>query len=89
MSKEIECLERKEVNSALEYMRTMLAKQFGVTLTEDVNGAWGPMGTHRVTLRFTDPKQKDLGMICVTMAVEELSSSTVDQRAQYERDHPQ
>lgn len=76
-------LPRHYTEAILEALRQKLAKTFGVTLTEDHNGAWGPAGVRRFTLRFNHERDH----VEVMLAVGAVSSRAED-RAQdaYERE---
>lgn len=45
-------LDKHRVEFELDTMRRKLAKEFGVTVVTDYNGAWGKAGTTHLTLRF-------------------------------------
>lgn len=45
-------LSYEQTNAILEEMRKKIAKEFGVTLQDDPNGAWGQAGRRYLTLRF-------------------------------------
>jgi hypothetical protein len=64
------------VDAILETMRKMISSKFGVTLQQDPNGTWGPMGKRYVTVRFTDPVSLD--RIEVSMAIESVRSQNAD-----------
>ena len=61
---------REQVETHLEQVRTKLAKEFGVTVTEDTSGAWGPIGARYVTLRHNDME--------VFMLIQNISSWKAD-----------
>jgi len=63
-------LELKHVELLIEEMRRRLANEFGVTVTQDHNGAWGPLGQRLVTLRFYD----DEDFVDISMAVVSVRS---------------
>lgn len=78
--REIAPLERDHVNRILNELTDRIHSKagFGVTLTEDHNGAWGgQLGQRLLTLRFSDSK-KDF--ITVSMVVKEISSFGTDER---------
>jgi hypothetical protein len=54
MSQEPAWLEREHTERLLEILRTNIAQNMGVTLQQDHNGAWGPMGKWYLTMRFSD-----------------------------------
>ncbi len=80
MATEIEPLERKETEAILETMRQRLAKEFGVTLVEDSNGAWGKAGTRYLTLRFNNFE--------VQMEVSSVSDNNLNRLVAWERENP-
>lgn len=51
---EIAPLPKQTVDQVIEVMRVKLAKEFGVTVVQDHNGAHGPAGMRYMTLRFGD-----------------------------------
>lgn len=63
-------LSHDEVEIALEQMRKKIAKEFGVTLVQDVNGVEGPAGARYLTLRFGD--------FTVSTTINQISSYTAD-----------
>lgn len=72
-------LSAAETDNALEQMRQKLAQNFGVTLTQDHNGAGGNAGGRYLCLRFGD--------ITVSMTITQIASYQADsQLAAWERE---
>lgn len=77
-SRETAPLDRSTVGRILETMTTRMHTKagFGVTLTEDHNGAWGgQVGQRLLTLRFGDGKDH----FTVSMVIKEISSYAADE----------
>lgn len=83
-----EPLNLDHTQTILEEMRLLLveSKKFGVTLVEDDNGAWGPLGACYLTLRFTNSNDDHVE---VMMRVDRVVSRDVEKQARYDRDYPQ
>jgi len=63
-------LSYEQTNAILEEMRQKIAKEFGVTLQDDPNGAWGQAGQRYLTLRFGDSE--------VSMTINTVASHKAD-----------
>ena len=71
-------LNRAFVERILEHVRKGQTKAgFGVTLQEDHNGAWGPIGKRYLTVRFSDPQCAD-DLVEVMMEVVSVTSRHAD-----------
>lgn len=70
-------LSRDHVERVLRLMTSEISSKtdFGVTLTQDHNGAWGPLGQRLLTLRFGDGKDH----IEVSMIIQSVTSFHADQ----------
>lgn len=67
---EVATLNYVQTNAILEEMRQKIAKEFGVTLQDDPNGAWGQAGKRYLTLRFGDSE--------VSMTINKIVSHKAD-----------
>lgn len=69
-------LEAAHVDKLIEKVRKMISNAgFGITVTQDHNGAWGPMGQTLITLRFADGSDH----IEMSMAIRSVSSYDADE----------
>lgn len=70
-------LEAVDVERILRDMRIRIHEKagFGVTLTQDHNGAWGPLGQRLLTLRFNDTGGD---FIEVSLVVRSVTSQAAD-----------
>lgn len=75
MNKDIAPLSSRKTEEIIEKMRKLLASEFGVTVQQDHNGAWGRQGTTYVTLRFRD----DNDFYEISMQVEDVRSENADE----------
>jgi hypothetical protein len=64
-------LSHEQTDKILEEMRKKIAKEFGVTLQDDPNGAWGQAGKRYLTLRFGDSE--------VSLTVNQVVSNGADE----------
>lgn len=76
--RETALLAAEKVESVLKDMADRLHNKagFGVTITQDHNGAWGLMGQRLVTLRWHEANGQDF--VEISMAVTSISSQNED-----------
>ena len=72
-------LPRHYVDKALEHVRSSIARSMGVTLQEDHNGAWGPIGKRYLTVRFRHPDGDPQDMTEVMLEVVSVGSYLEDE----------
>lgn len=81
-------MSRSHVEAMLAHMVTRLSRDaaFGVTLVEDTNGIYGPMGKQYLTVRFESPWRED-DLIEVHMELISVSSDKENQHEEEQRSY--
>lgn len=79
-SYKISLMAKDKVAQCVAQLQSELAKNFGITITKDHNGAWGPMGKVRVTLRTYLPGDNE-DLITFSLSLDSISSYADDEAA--------